>query len=214
MTMEAFDWAADLGIPVQVNTLVTEQTLDDLPAIYHLLTRKTLMRWALFFLISVGRGEALTEISPSDSERLFHQLFHLAREAPFQIKTTEATHYRRVASELMRSEGLSDDDIAHSPVGRGFGIRDGNGIVFVNHAGDVYPSGFLPLRLGSIRDTSLVELYRDHPTLQALRDVSSFEGPCGVCEFNEECGGSRARAYAHAGNPLASDPLCPYHPSV
>jgi radical SAM protein len=214
MTMEAFDWAAELGLPVQVNTLVTQQTLADLPAVYGLLTQKTLLRWALFFLISVGRGEALTEIRSSEAEHLFHRLFRLAEEAPFQIKTTEATHYRRIAGTLMRAEGMSDEEIAHSAVGRGFGIRDGNGIVFVSHAGDVCPSGFLPQRLGNVRETSLVDLYRDHPTFRALRDVSSFEGRCGVCEFNEVCGGSRARAFAHSGNPLASDPLCSYRPSV
>ena len=214
MTMEAVDWAAELALPVQVNTLVTEQTLADLPAVYRLLTKRTLMRWALFFLISVGRGEALTEIKSSEAEHLFHQLFRLAEEAPFQIKTTEATHYRRVASTLMRADGMSDDEIARSPIGRGFGIRDGNGIVFVDHAGDVYPAGFLPQRVGNVREVGLVDLYRDHPTFRALRDVSTFEGRCGVCEFNEECGGSRARAFAHTGNPLASDPLCSYRPSV
>lgn len=214
MTMEAFEWAAELEIPVQVNTLVTEQTLDDLPAVYELLTTKTLLRWALFFLISVGRGEALTEISPAESERLFHRLFHLSSTAPFQIKTTEATHYRRVAMRLMRAEGLSDEEIARRPVGRGFGIRDGNGIMFVNHEGDVFPSGFLPQRLGNVRETSVVDLYRDHPVFRSLRDVTSFKGRCGVCEFNVQCGGSRARAYAHTGNPLESDPLCTYQPQA
>jgi len=214
MTMEAFDWAAELALPVQVNTLVTEQTLADLPAVYRLLTKRTLMRWALFFLISVGRGEALTEIRSSQAEHLFHQLFRLAEEAPFQIKTTEATHYRRVASTLMRADGMSDDEIARSPIGRAFGVRDGNGIVFVDHAGDVFPSGFLPQRVGNVREVGLVDLYRDHPTFRALRDVSTFEGRCGVCEFNEECGGSRARAFAHTGDPLASDPLCPHDPHL
>lgn len=213
MTMQAFEWAADLGLPVQVNTLVTDQTLADLPAVYDLLTTKTVMRWALFFLISVGRGTALTEISPGDAERLFRWVYQTSRQAPFAIKTTEATHYRRVAMRLMAAEGKSEAEIDRSPVGRGFGIRDGNGIMFVSHVGDVYPSGFLPSRVGNVRTDSIVDLYRDSETFRSLRDVSRFEGRCGRCEYADRCGGSRARAYAWTQNMLESDPLCPYQPS-
>lgn len=214
MTMRAFDWAAQLDLPVQVNTLVTDETLDDLPALYDLLTTKRLMRWALFFLISVGRGTALTEVSPGDAERLFRWVYRTSRHAPFAIKTTEATHYRRVATRLMEAEGRSPTDIARSPVGRGFGIRDGNGIMFVNHTGDVFPSGFLPVAVGNVRTASIVDLYRHHETFRALRDVRGFAGRCGRCEYAERCGGSRARAYAWTGDMLESDPLCPYQPGT
>src|SRR5205807_83930 len=59
-TIEAARQAGHLGLPIQVNTLVAEETADDLPAIYELLrTKFPVMRWSLFFLISVGRGKAL-----------------------------------------------------------------------------------------------------------------------------------------------------------
>ena len=70
-----------------------------------------------------------------------------------------------------------------SDVGRGFGIRDGNGIVFIAQDGAVNPSGFLPLPVGNVRETSLVELYRDDPDAARLRDVTRFKGRCGHCEF-------------------------------
>ncbi len=49
--------------------------------------------------------------------------------------------------------------------------------------------------------------------MKALRDPSSYSGKCGVCEFNWICGGSRARAHAMLGDPLASDPTCVYQPA-
>jgi len=59
-TMQAARHAGKIGLPIQVNTLVSEETADDLPAIYELLrTGFPVMRWSLFFLISVGRGKAL-----------------------------------------------------------------------------------------------------------------------------------------------------------
>ncbi len=212
MTMEANSWAQQVGLPVQVNTLVTDTTLDDLPSIYAVVARMGVLRWSLFFLISVGRGAVLREISSAQSEKLMGWLYDLSQVAPFQIKTTEATHYRRVAIRRMEQDGKTDEEIARTPVGRGFGVRDGNGIVFVAYDGNVYPSGFLPLAVGNVRTDNLVTLYREHPIFRSLRDTGQFKGRCGICSYVDRCGGSRARAYAWTGDTLAADPLCPYTP--
>lgn len=212
-TLEALGWAAGLGLPVQVNTLVTASTARELPAILDLLTGQRIMRWSLFFLISVGRGETLTGLSAGEAERLMGWLWRISADAPFQVKTTEAMHYRRIAVRSLRARGLTDAQIERHPISRGFGIRDGNGIVFVGSDGTVLPSGFLPLPVGNVRDTSLVEIYRSDGTMRALRDPDGFAGRCGACEMRRWCGGSRARAFAFDGDPLGSDPLCPHVPS-
>jgi radical SAM protein len=212
VTLRAARWVREANIPLQVNTLVTAETLEDLPDLYALLRGLDIMRWSLFFLISVGRGRLLQEITPGQSERLFHWLLDLTRDAPFAIKTTEATHYRRVAVVRMRAAGMDDAAIARTPVGRGFGVRDGNGIMFVSHTGEVYPSGFLPLPAGNVRTASIVDLYRTSPLFVRLRDVERLTGKCGACSFKAICGGSRARAYAWTGDEMGSDPLCPYQP--
>jgi radical SAM protein with 4Fe4S-binding SPASM domain len=80
----------------------------------------------------------------------------------------------------------------------------------VSHRGEVYPSGFLPRSAGSVRETSLPELYREAPLMRALRDADSLTGACGGCPYRQMCGGSRSRAYVVTGDPLASDPLCPF----
>ena len=53
----------------------------------------------------------------------------------------------------------------------------------------------------------LVEVYREHTLLRRIR-AAEFSGRCGTCAFRRLCGGSRARAYAATGDPLASDPAC------
>ena len=212
-TLQAAKWARAAGLPIQVNTLVTDETLADLPAVYELLLGLDIMRWSLFMLITTGRGSGLREITPGESEKLNAWAFNLSRTAPFQVKTTEATHYRRLAIRQMEADGLAFEDILRTSVGRGFGIRDGNGIVFIGHDGTVNPSGFLPTPLGNVREASIVDLYRDHPVMRGLREPEAFRGRCGACEFTRVCGGSRARAYAWTGDPLESDPLCPYVPT-
>ena len=89
------------------------------------------------------------------------------------------------------------------------GTRDGAGIIFVGHDGEITPSGFMPYRLGNVRDDDIVDVYRNHPLLQRIR-AAEFSGRCGVCDFRELCGGSRARAFAATGDPLGEDPGCPF----
>ena len=211
-TTQAAQAAREATLPLQVNTLVTADTLDDLPQIYTLMLELGIMRWSLFFLIQVGRGKTLQPITEVQTEQLFHWLYQLSRKAPFAIATTEAMHFRRVAYQHMRLEELDPEQIRRTPIGRGFGIRDGNGIMFISHLGEVYPSGFLPLVAGNVRQQSPVEIYRHSELFQSLRHPSQYVGKCGRCEFNVICGGSRARAYAATGNPLESDPLCAYQP--
>lgn len=212
LTLRLARYVREEGVSLQVNTLVTAATVDDLPAVYQLVRSLDVVRWSLFFLIRVGRGRLLEEVSPEVAERLCHWLFDLSRESPFAIKTTEAPHYRRVALLRMLRDGMSLAEVARTSVGRGFGVRDGNGIVFVSHVGDVNPSGFLPLRVGNVRGRSLVELYRSADLMVRLRDTDQLRGKCGRCPFRDICGGSRARAYAHRGDSMGSDPLCPYEP--
>jgi AdoMet-dependent heme synthase len=207
-TILAMRWAQELKMPLQVNTLVAAETAGDVPIMYEPLKNFGLARWSLFFLISVGRGKVLQPLSPQEGESLMRWVYGISRTAPFIVATTEAPSYRRVALEQMRSEGMTGDQIKRSGVYRGFGIRDGHGIMFVSNTGDICPAGFLPLVAGNVRRDRVAEVYRNAPVFRSLHDSTQFEGRCGVCEYHALCGGSRARAYAATGDPLASDPLC------
>jgi radical SAM protein with 4Fe4S-binding SPASM domain len=92
------------------------------------------------------------------------------------------------------------------------GVNDGLGMLFVSHRGDIFPSGFLPLRTGNVRQDDLGAIYRDSPIFRELRDVTALEGKCGACAFKRVCGGARSRAYATSGNLHASDLACAYVP--
>ncbi len=213
-TLEALLRAGDLEMPIQVNTLVSAETACDLPAIYELLQGFKIARWSLFFLISVGRGKVLQPLSAEGAEAMMEWVYQISKTAPFVVATTEAPSYRRVALQEMRAEGMGGETMRKSKAARGFGIRDGNGIMFVSNTGDICPAGFLPLVAGNVRRDRIVDTYRNAPLFQALHDPSTFKGRCGVCEYHTVCGGSRARAFQATGNPLASDPLCQFVPRI
>ena len=213
-TLNAMKWAQELNMPLQVNTLVSEETASDMPAIFELLKPFTPARWSLFFLISVGRGKVLAPLPPEEGERLMGWIFETAKQAPFIVATTEAPSYRRVALDLMRSEGMTGEQIKHSAAARSFGIRDGHGIMFVSNTGEICPAGFLPVSPGNVRRDRVVDIYRNSQVFKSLHDPSQFEGRCGYCEYHALCGGSRARAYEATGDHLASDPFCTFEPKA
>ncbi len=214
-SIKALQWAKEFHLQVQVNTTVTQETLPHLPSLYRLLREEAyppVRRWTLFLLVPVGRGAALGLPSAEDVENLFAWVYSLSRDAPFHVSTIEAPHYRRYWIQRKLEEGLSFEEIQRLGKRMGFGVRDGNGVIFVSHKGEVYPAGFLPAPfLGNVREKLLSDIYRNSPLLMELRDMDRVTGKCGCCEFRWICGGSRARAYAVTGNYLAEEPLCVYN---
>ncbi len=208
-TLAAARAARNAGLPLQINTTVCAETVEQLPAIRELVADLDAVLWSVFFLVPVGRGQVLDPVGPERADRVMEWLVDVQGDADFGIKTTEAPHYRRVAMQQRRSATAQPD---RDGVGRRTGITAGDGFAFVSHTGELYPSGFLPEPAGNVRDDSLVGRYRDSPLFENLRNPDLLGGKCGACEFRNVCGGSRSRAYATTGDPLASDPLCPYVP--
>jgi len=210
-TIRAARATKEAGLPLQINTTVCAETVDELPAVRDLVADLGAVLWSVFFLVPVGRGRVLDPVPPERAERVMEWLSDLGDEAPFGVKTTEAPHYRRVAIERGRN---STESGRPSPdgIGRRMGITAGNGFAFVSHVGDVYPSGFLPQTAGNVRNESIVDIYRDAELFRSLRNPDALRGKCGVCEYRHVCGGSRSRAFAYTGDPLESDPLCAYVP--
>jgi AdoMet-dependent heme synthase len=216
--------AREIGLPVQINTTITRRNLPYLDLMISLLEQFDIVLWSVFFLVPTGRGSSTDLISAKEFEQVFEKLYDTSRRVKFDIKSTEAQHYRRFllqrrteekrkgnASPLPPMLGMgSPDGIGRAPRG----INDGKGFVFVSHLGEVFPSGFLPVSAGNVRKQSLADLYRDSPLFVSLRDSANLKGKCGVCEFREVCGGSRARAYALTGDAFAEEPCCIWQPKA
>jgi AdoMet-dependent heme synthase len=232
-TLDAVRWAREIGLPVQINTTITRHNLAMIDEIIALLESLDIALWSVFFLVPTGRGSAIDLISAEEFEQVFATLYRTSRRVLFDIKSTEAQHYRRYLlqrkTEARRLGQQADDtfhripQFSHSPLGVEMpdgigraprGINDGKGFVFISHLGEVFPSGFLPVSGGNVRQHSLADIYRNSPLFRSLRDSKNLEGKCGACEYREICGGSRARSYAMTGNLFAEEPCCTYEPKA
>ena len=222
-TMDAARWAKESHLPMQVNTTVTRRNHQDLDTFVPLLEEMGVVLWSIFFLVPTGRGKQDDLLSAEECERVFEKLYQISRRVKFHIKTTEGQPYRRFLLQKHAEEQVAPRaensarpkapaGVAYALDGTRPGVNDGKGFVFISHAGEVFPSGFLPLSGGNVRQQPLSEIYRTSPLFMALRDVQHLHGKCGICEYNHICGGSRARAYAVSGDVFAPDPCCVYQP--
>jgi radical SAM protein len=226
-TLAAARWAHDAELPLQINTTVCGETAPHLEEMARLVDELGAVFWEVFFLIPMGRGRDLAPLSASQCEKLFDVLYRAQKNRRFVVKVTEGPHYRRhvfqrerddktrptsphavnMPAMLTRSEGPGHT-IGLAPRG----VNAGKGFLFVSHVGEVYPSGFLPIAAGNVRDHLVADVYRHTPLFRDLRDGDRLKGRCGRCEFRDICGGSRARALAMTGDAFETDPWCAYEP--
>lgn len=212
-TMRIIEAVTDLGMPLQINTTIGRLTYPHFEAMAEQVRRLPIALWAVFFLIATGRGAGLEPISADECEALLERLHEMAGTVPFGIKTTEAPHFHRVAAQRRAATGQRAAAPGHPGLRAPRSVNDGNGFLFIDHTGQICPSGFLPLPRGNVRQQDLVAVYRHDDLFLRLRDATLLEGKCGRCEFREVCGGSRSRAYAATGSPFGADPLCAYIPA-
>lgn len=223
-TLALAKYTTSVGLKLQINSTVMASNIDRLPALCELVSDIDADIWEVFFLIQTGRGRGLHEPDAATCEAVCHFLYH-ASSYGFTVRTVEAPFFRRLVAQYEDGTAAVPDVRASMLIrdlearlgpptqrarARSVGTRDGKGILFVSYKGDVSPSGFLPLAAGNVRDRSLADLYRASQVFVELRTVGSLGGQCGVCDWNDVCGGSRARAFAHHGDSMAEDAACIY----
>ena len=206
-TLRAVKEAREVGLRVQINSLVNVHNTDGLDALIELVENLPIVFWEIFFLVPTGRGKILPLLEAEKFKQAFEKIYAVNKRASFIVKVTEAPHYRRFVQEkkemahalvgarpampreLTRGVG-PDNGIGHAPQG----VNSGKGFLFVSSRGNVMPSGFLPIHLGNVREESVVDIYRESPVLKELRNPLLLKGRCGDCTYADICGGSRARA--------------------
>lgn len=192
-TVEAIARLKGHGFTVQVNTTVMGPNLEELADVAATIHDLGADIWEVFFLIATGRGTDVAETSAIQNEDVCEFLVGASRYG-MTVRTVEAPFFRRVAlarrsappggGTLYRRLRTRLVDRLGEPTlpvrAPSAATRDGKGVVFVAANGDVFPSGFMPLKLGNVREQRLVDVYRDHPLLRAIR-AAEFAGPCGRC---------------------------------
>jgi radical SAM protein with 4Fe4S-binding SPASM domain len=146
-------------------------------------------------LIPCGSGSSLGDktLTPEET-REFFEIMYQARSEAARVPGKTAVSLERALQFL---------------VGGGVPYRcaAGKNLVTVLPNGDLLPCRRMPIRVGNLLDTPLLDLYRNDPLFLALRDQGTSDGKCGRCTFSDQCRGG-LRSYAITGDPFRRDPGC------
>lgn len=215
--LDGIEAAREVALPFQINTTVTSRNLGELPAIMDLAVSLGAVAHHIFLLVPTGRGKEMADgaLSAERYEETLRWFCEQESKLPLQLKATCAPQYQRITRQLRRSpqakpsgghpQGL--DSVTR-------GCLAGWGFCFISHRGEVQPCGYLERSCGNVRQQPLSEIWRSAPVFTRLRDLGSYGGRCGRCEFKKVCGGCRARAYEATGDYLSEEPLCTHVPRV
>jgi len=235
-TVEGAEILNRTGLPFIVQTTAGSHNLGELEAIAdYAHDRLAAKVWNLYFLVPTGRGQFVSDMSPEQYDQVLASLYRIQRKyagrmlvnakcAPHYIKTVleqsgagtspfGATGTPATAFET--AEGGASWP-GQSPIrtysGGAGGCPAGTHYMGIRPNGDVTPCPYLPVFAGTLRQSSLEDLWTSSGLFTTIRRRTSLGGRCGDCEMNGHCGGCRARAYGMTDDLMAEDPLCTHTP--
>ncbi len=195
------------GLQFQVHFSAQPMNYQELPDVIewaHQLGAKVLN---VFFMVCTGRGEELTDITPTQYEEVLGYLVDCQdKYTDMLVRARCAPHFKRLAYEKD----------PNSPITKARGYMGGGCLAGTNYArvtpnGELTPCPYMPLSAGNIREKSFVDLWENSDIFESFR-YPHLKGKCGDCEYSEICGGCRARPYVDHGDWLDEDPWCLYTP--
>ncbi len=202
------------GIEFQINTTVTRHNAGRIDKILKMAVGLGAAAHHIFLLVPTGRARDMVneEIDSLEYERILHWFYDMRDKVPLHLKATCAPHYYRILRQEARRRGESMDIETYGLDAVTRGCLAGTSFCFISHDGIVQPCGYLELACGDLKTSSFDSIWKDSDVFNRLRDLSLYKGKCGKCEYQDFCGGCRARAYEATGEYLAEEPLCAYQP--
>ncbi len=209
-TLNAAKLSQQQGIRFQINTAVTRRNAGQISDIANLALSLGATCFNPFILVPMGRGKTLAHegLAPRQYEDLLHELNELKHHVNMEIRVTCGPQFSRVMAPTTPPK--------KSKRHRSTGCLAGTDFAFISYRGHIQTCGFLELSAGNLLDNNynFGVLWENSVLLKKVRDRSRFKGTCGHCQYTDQCGGCRARAYALTGDVLGEDPICIYSSQV
>ena len=224
-TVEGAEILNRTGLPFIVQTTVGSHNLGELDAIADFAHDRLAAKvWNLYFLVPTGRGQFVSDISPAQYDEVLASLYRIQRkyEGRMLVNAKCAPHYIKTVLENALRPGSGQASAQADPIppqirtysGGAGGCPAGTHYMGIRPNGDVTPCPYLPVFAGTLRSSSLADLWTSSELFAGIRRRTSLGGRCGECEMNGHCGGCRARAYGMTGDLMAEDPLCTHTPGT
>ena len=224
--VEGIKNCVEAGLDTGVATTATHYNLKEIPKLVEFIEKDLhAKRFIVFNFIPVSRGKEIIDqdLTPKEREELLDFLYsklidnnnnnnikldtfstapqYAVTSYKFAFGPVVATHFtNKAATEMLKGRTKSlTEFIGGCGAGRLYCGMEPNG--------DIEPCVFIPIKIGNIREQSLVNIWRNSPVLKQIRNRNLFKG-CGECEYKYICGGCRARAFGYFNDLQGPDPGC------
>jgi radical SAM protein with 4Fe4S-binding SPASM domain len=217
-TIQGIKNAVAEDISVGISTTVTNHNYHEIPDIINLAEKLGAGTFMYYNFIPTGRGKDIVnlDLTPDQRELLLKSMAKQTKKRKMRLLSTapqygrvcvenEAatlamTHFDYSSPEILESVRFLAEFIGGCGTGRLYCALEPNG--------DITPCVFIPIKLGNIKEDSLLDVWHNSDAFIKIRDREHFKGNCGVCKYKNVCGGCRARAYAYFNDLQGPDPGC------
>lgn len=203
----------EVGLPFQFNMVIRKQSLPEIPDMLNLAVESGANAAEFFDLVQVSRVKerCLEEVLSKDERKnIMEWLAEAQKECQIVIRVPACPMYPLILKEKnIQPKHFPAHLLRRIPYyDRGCAAGMPNGYITILPNGDVIPCMLLQVKIGNIREDSIMKIWEESSLLAKLRSRELLEGECGKCTYRDICAGCRGRAYEETGNMLACDPGC------
>ncbi|MEM0079276.1 MAG: radical SAM protein [Nitrososphaerota archaeon] len=211
--MQGVNACKEAGLPFQFGMVVRKNTLREIPDMLKLAIESGAVAAEFFDLVEVPRvkRECINEVLDKYERKMIMEwLAEAQRECPIIIRVPGCPMYTLVLKEKnIQPKHFPASFLKRVPYyDRGCAAGMPNGYVTILPNGDVIPCMLLQIKLGNVKEKSIIDIWEESQVLSILRDRKQLKGQCGECKFRDVCAGCRGRAYEVTGDFIATDPGC------
>src|SRR6187399_1753852 len=187
------------GLPFIVQTTAGSHNFSELEAIADFAHDRLAAKvWNLYFLVPTGRGQFVSDITAAQYDEVLASLYRIQRkyDRRMLVNAKCAPHYIKTVLENTLRQGSGRDGGETDPIpaqirtysGGAGGCPAGTHYMGIRPNGDVTPCPYLPVFAGTLRSSSLADLWTSSELFARIRRRSSSSGGlggrCGECEMN------------------------------
>ena len=195
-TMRGIDILKENEVKFQINTTISKINLKEIKSLLDFASELGASSVHVLFLVMTGRGKNLENVYLTKEEYTEAIKKVLEYESDLFIKPTCAPQSTVLAKKLNLDPRVKKSCIA------------GTSYCSLVYDGRVNICPYAEVEAGNVKEDSFYNIWNNSEVFKKLRDPSSYKGRCRTCNFNNICGGCRARAFANTGDYLEFDNYC------
>jgi len=212
-TLKGIEACRNSRLPFQLNMVIRKDNLSQLDKMLGLALDLGANAAEVFDLVVAGRAKLECRrqvLSREERKQAMERLAEAQEDYPIVIRVPGCPMYPLILQEKQIKPGhFPAEMLRRVPYyGRGCAAGMPRGYVMVLSNGEVNPCMLLQVKLGNVREESIISIWENSPLLAELRQRELLKGACGDCSYRDSCSGCRGRAYEETGDMMATDPGC------